>query len=299
MANKYRGEYLTVSDVVDLTIELRDGYGDPINADTTPTISIVSPSGLISLTPTSTGVTQTDIGKYVYSFDIPYNGPYGAWMDIWVAYVNGVRVEQTFAFIVAHTQFAAINIDGYEKLGDDVGFEYSQKAIHNINKLLKGLRARLNSAGKSKGKDANGNVIYVDCDIISIDMLVTFLATSLANFNEIPFFTFFQFDDDDFVAQFYEVLIEGATLYALSSMSLLERGLEFSITDNSLSFQPPTVSELLNSQWSTTLNSYNEKVKYIKNSLRPSPSGLGVFSMSSGYNPAARKLRFLRERSFF
>jgi len=101
------------------------------------------------------------------------------------------------------------------------------------------------------------------------------------------------------VAQFYEVLIEGATLYALSSMSLLERGLEFSITDNSLSFQPPTVSELLNSQWSTQLSAYNEKVKYIKNRLRPSPGGLGVFGMSSGLNPAVKRLRFFKERSFF
>jgi len=299
MTNKYRGEYLTLNDTVNLTIELRDGYGDPINADSFPTISLISPSGLVSLVPTSQGVTQIDVGKYQYSFTIPYNGPYGVWMDLWVAYINGERIEQTFAFIVAHTQFAAINIDGYEKLGDDVGFEYSQQAIHNINKLIKGLRARLNSAGKSKAKDSNGNVIYIDCDIYSVDMLVTFLATSLSNFNQIPFFTFFQFDDDNFVAQFYEVLIEGATLYALSSMSLLERGLEFSITDNSLSFQPPTVSELLNSQWSTQLSAYNEKVKYIKNSLRPSPGGLGVFGMSSGLNPAVKRLRFFKERSFF
>lgn len=298
MANKYRGEYLTLNDTVDLTIELRDGYGNSIDADSYPTISITSPSGLVILTPTSQGVSQVSTGKYQYSFQVPYNGPYGAYIDYWVAYVNGERVEQTFAFIVAHTQFSAINIDGYEKLGDDVGFDYSQQAIYNINKLIKGLRARLNSAGKSKAKDANGNVIYIDCDIYSVDMLVTFLGTALSDFNQIPFFTFFTFDDSEFVAQFYEVLIEGATLYALSSMSLLERGLEFQITDNSLSFQPPTVSELLNSQWSTLLSAHNEKLKYIKNSLRPNPIGLGVFSMSSGGNPALRKLRFLRERSF-
>jgi hypothetical protein len=299
MANKYRGEYLTVNDTVDLTIELRDGYGDLINADLYPTISIVSPSGLVILNPTSQGVMQVSPGKYQYSFQIPYNGPYGAYIDKWTATVNGELIDQTFAFIVAHTQFAAINIDGYEKLGDDFGFQYSQNAIRNINKLIKGLRARLNSAGKSKAKDANGNIIYIDCDIYSVDMLVTFLATSLSDFNQIPYFTRFEFDDDEFVGQFYEVLIEGAALYALASMSLLERGLEFAITDNSLSFQPPTVSELLNSQWSTMLSAHNEKLKYIKNSLRPAPLGLGVFSMSSGINPSVSKLRHLRERSFF
>jgi hypothetical protein len=82
-------------------------------------------------------------------------------------------------------------------------------------------------------------------------------------------------------------------------MSLLEWGFDFKLKDISLSFQPPTVSELLNSQWSSLLSAHNEKLKYIKNSLRPNPIGLGVFSMSSGGNPALRKLRFLRERSFF
>lgn len=296
---KARGEYLDVNDVVNLTIQLNDGYGDPVNADSTPEISLVNPNGTILLAPTTNGVTQVGVGKYQYQFTIPYNGPYGAFMDIWSAYVSGVRVEQSFSFIVAHTQFAAINIDGYEKLGDDVGFEYSQKAIVNINKLLKGLRARLNSAGKAKAKDENGNVIYINCDIFSIDMLVTFLATSLSEFNQTPHFTFFQFDDDNFVAQFYEILIEGATLYALSSISLLERGLEFSITDNSLSFQPPTVSELLNTQWNSTLTLHNEKLKFIKNSLKPNPIGVGSFTMTSAANPAVRRLRFLRERSFF
>lgn len=297
---KARGEYLTLNDVVNLTIQLHDGYGDPVDADSTPEISLVNPSGRILLAPTSNGVTKIDTGKYQYTFTIPYNGPYGAFMDIWAAYVGGIRVEQTFTFIVAHTQFSAINIDGYEKLGDDVGFEYSQGAIHNINKLIKGLRARLNSAGKSKVKLPDGNTAYIDCDIFAVDMLVTFLATSLAEFNQIPHFTTFDFDDDAFVAQFYEVLIEGATLYALSSMSLLERGLEFSITDNSLSFQPPTVSELLNSQWSTVLSAHNEKLKFIKNSLKPNPIGLGTFTMTgNGANPAIKRLRHFKSRSFF
>lgn len=296
---KARGEYLTLNDEVNLTIQLHDGYGDPIDADSIPTISIINPSGTILLSPTSSGVQRISQGKYQYKFTVPYNGPFGAYMDLWVAYVSGVRIEQSFSFIVAHTQFAAINIDGYEKLGDDVGFEYSQKAIHNINKLLKGLRARLNSAGKAKAKDSNGNTIYIDCDIFSIDMLVTFLATSLSDFNQTPHFTFFQFDDDEFVAQFYEILIEGATLYSLSSMSLLERGMEYQITDNSLSFNPPTVSELLNSQWGTVLTQHYEKLKFIKNSLKPNPIGLGSFTMTGASNPIVRRLRFLRERSFF
>ena len=44
--------------------------------------------------------------------------------------------------------------------------------------------------------------------------------------------------------QFGEILVEGATLYALASQALIERGREFQITDNGLNFNPPTVSRV-------------------------------------------------------
>jgi hypothetical protein len=296
MAIKARGELIDVTDQVNLTIQFRDSSGNPINTDSYPTISIVQPSGLVAIAPTSAGVAQVGVGKYSFIYTVPINGPYGVFNDIWVGFINGFRVQTNFEFIVLHTQIPGINTDGYAHLGDDPGFDYSQAAIKNINKLLKSLKARLNSAGKAKSTDSYGNVVYVDCDIFSIDMLVTFLATALWDFNQVPFFTFFQFDDDNFVDQFGEILVEGATLYSLASKALIERGREFQITDNGLSFNPPTVSELMNTQYNTLLSHYWEKLKYIKNSLRPAPRGLGVFSMNSGINPAFARLRHLRER---
>jgi hypothetical protein len=296
MAIKARGELIDVTDQVNLTVQFKDGSGNPINTDSFPQVSIIQPSGLVLLAPTSAGVSQVSPGKYSYIFTVPINGPYGVFNDIWTGYINGFRVETTFSFVVAHTQMPAINTDGYVHLGDDPGFNYSQAAIKNINKLIKSLRARLNSAGKAKSKDGYGNVIYVDCDIFSVEVLTTFIATALWEFNQIPYFTFFQFDDDNFVEQFGEILVEGATLYALASKALIERGREFQITDNSINFNPPTVSELLNTQYSGLLTAYIDKLKYIKNSLRPSPKGLGVFSMNSAINPAFARLRHLRAR---
>jgi hypothetical protein len=296
MTIKARGEKLDVTDQVNLTVKFKDQFGNPINTDSFPTISIVQPSGLVLLAPTSVGVSQIATGEYSYTFTVPINGPYGVFNDIWVGYINGYRVESTFSFVVTHTQVPAINSDGYIHLGDDPGFNYSQCALANINKLIKSLKARLNSAGKAKSADAYGNVVYVDCDIYSVDMLTTFLATALWDFNQVPYFTFFKFDDEDFVDQFGEILVEGATLYALASKALIERGREFQITDNGLNFNPPTVSELLQTQYSTLLSHYWEKLKYIKNSLRPAPRGLGVFSMNSAINPAFARLRHLRAR---
>ena len=299
MVIKARGELIDVTDQVNLTVQFRDVSGNPVDTDSFPTISIVQPSGLVALAPTSAGVARVGAGKYSFIYTIPINGPYGVYNDVWVGYVNGFRVQVQFDFVVLHTQVPAINTDGYVHLGDDPGFNYSQAAIKNINKLLKSLKARLNSAGKAKSVDGYGNVTYVDCDIFSIDMLVTFLATALWDFNQVPFFTFFQFDDDNFVEQFGEILVEGATLYALASKSLIERGREFQVTDNGLNFNPPTVSELMNTQYSTLLSHYWEKLKYIKNSLRPAPRGLGVFSMNSAINPAFARLRHLRARRLY
>jgi len=296
MSIKSRGEMLSTNDQVNLTVQFKDSSGNPVDTDTYPQITVVDPTGLVSFGPTSAGVSQIDVGKYSFIYTVGYNGPLGVYSDIWVGYVSSVRVETNFSFIVSNTDVPAINSDGYIHLGDDPGFDYSQIAIANINKLLKLLKRRLNSAGKVKSTDKYGNVIYISCDIFSVDQLVTFLAGALWDFNQVPYFTNFTFDDSNFVNQFGEILVEGATIYALASRALIEKGNEYNVSDNGISFTLPTVSDLLNSQWSTTLTNYWDKLKYIKNSLRPHALGLGVWSMSSGYNPAVRRLRHLKAR---
>jgi len=296
MVIKARGELIDVTEQVNLTVQFKDSLGVPRDTDTFPTISIVQPDGLVMLSPTSQGVAKIGTGKYSFIFTVPYNGPYGVFRDVWVGYINGYRVEANFEFIVNYTDTPAINTDGYVHLGDDPGFDYSQAAIININKLLKALRARLNSRGKSRKTDAYGNPQYVTCDIYSVDTLVTFLASALWEFNEIPHFTSFTFDDNAFIDQFGQILVEFAALWAMASQALIERGREYQITDNGISFQPPTVSELLNTQYGTGLTHYWEKLKFIKNSLKPHPKGLGVFTMTSARNPAVARLRHLRAR---
>lgn len=53
-------------------------------------------------------------------------------------------------------------------------------------------------------------------------------------------------------------------LYALASQALLERGREFQTTDNGVTFNPPSISELLNTQYSVLLQHHWEKLKTIK-----------------------------------
>jgi hypothetical protein len=292
-----RGEICGPTEQLNLTVTFKGQDGKPIDVDSYPTISIIQPSGLVALAPSSAGVAKIDTGTYSYVFTAPINGPLGVWSDVWVGYINGYRIETAFEFIVNNTQMPEINSDGHVHLGDDPGFAYSECAIININKLIKSVKDRLNSAGKAKSSDAYGNVTYLDCDILSVDMITTFLATSLWEFNQVPYFTQFTFEQDAFIDQFGQIIVEGAVLLALASIALIEKGREFDLTDNGFSFKMPQVGEMLNTQYGALLTAHFDKLKYIKNSLRPGPLSLGVFGMGSGaINPAIRRMQHMRAR---
>ncbi len=95
-------------------------------------------------------------------------------------------------------------------------------------------------------------------------MLEAFIDLAVSEFNSTPDFTDFTLENSRFVDCFAEVIVEGATLYALSSKALIERGREFQITDSGLQMQPPAVSEMLNTQFSTLLAHHWDKLKHIK-----------------------------------
>lgn len=296
-----RGEIAYPGSKINLTVKFKDGDGNLIDTDFLPTIQIIEPSGHIIMSPTSAGVARISQGLYSFLYEIGVASQFGVYSDVWTGIINGFRVEATFNFQVNSTQTPGhIHSDGYLKLGDKVGFNYDQSSIFNINKILEMVKARLNSSGMVKTTDASGNSLMVSCDIYSTEILVHFIAMSLSKFNSVPFFTMFTFSDSDFFAQFGETIAEGAVLYALASQALIERGREFQLTDNGINFNPPAVSELLNTQYNTELQHFWEYLRMIKASMRPGPKSLGVFNaQNGGLNPAIRRLRTLRARQIF
>lgn len=295
---RQRSEIVQVTDTVQLRVLFKDGFDNPVDLDTFPAITLIQPSGLVAVGPTSAGVYRLETGRYGFDYKAGINGPLGVWNDNWKGQVNGFQVSASLQFIISEGQVQAPNSDGYMHLGDRVGFNYSQTAILNINKIMELVRARLRSSGKAKKTDEHGNVTYIDCDIFSVENLTSFIVMSLSNFNQIPYFTWFTFEDTWFIDEWMAILAEGASIYAMASQALLERGREFSITDNSISFTPPTVSELLNTQYSSNMTTYNENLKYIKNSMRPHVRGLGTMTITAG-NPNVMRLRHLRARRFY
>lgn len=285
-------------ETIRLGMLFRGPDGLPTNTDTTPLVSIVQPGGGVALTPTAAGVTNVGTGEYVFNFSLSIYPSIGVWRDVWEGYIEGFRVYSEGTFQVNTTQLPAINTDGYHHLGDDPGFNFSQNAICNINNLLKSLRARLKNNGKSRKLDQYGNVVYKDCHVFNEDELVSFLCQSLSEFNGIPVFTFFTFDDTHIIQLFHDVLVQGATYLALGAQAIIERGREFTIQDNGVGINPPSVADILNGQYQTELANWFEKVKYIKQNMRGA-LGSGTMTGFGGNSPQVRRLRWLRQRQIF
>ena len=292
-----RSSVVQPTEAVQLLALFKGPDGQPADLDAFPMITIVQPGGGVAIGPTSAGVFKNSTGEYGFVYDVCLRPPVGTWTDIWQGTLNGFAVTGQFNFTVYTTQVPAINSDGYEHLGDVPGFNYSQVAIHNINNMLQLLRARLKSSGLHKTKDKFNNDIYEQCDIFSTDQLVAFLALALTQFNETPHFTLFTFDDTPIMENFMGILVQGASLIALSSQALIERGREFSINDNGVGFTPPGISDMLNTQFQTELQNWYERIKLIKFNMKPSPMGLGTLRITGA--PQVMRLRFLRARQIF
>jgi len=283
------------------TVILRSAFsvnGELRDTDVFPTVTIVQPAGGVAVGPTSAGVAKIGTGQYEFRYDVGLFPPVGTWRDIWRGAIDGFEVIGEYTFTVYTTQVPAINTDGYKHLGDDPGFNFSQTAICNINNLLKTLNRRLKNKGKRRTTDEYGNVVYKDCDVFSDDELVTFLCDALAQFNEIPHFTYFTYDDTPIIEEFHHVIMQGALYMALASQALIERGREWQVQDNGIGFTPPTMSEMLNTQYQKELDNWYDRVKLIKHNCKPSPYGLGTLRFL-GVAPQARRLRHLRQRQVY
>lgn len=273
--------------------------GVPVDLDSFPMVTVIQSSGGVAVGPTSMGVMRIDTGKYQFNYCVGLYPPVGTWRDVWQGVYQGYALIGEYTFTTFNSQLPGINTDGQMKLGDDPGFNFSQVAICNINNVVKSLRARLKSHGKARRLDENGNPIYKDCDVFTVDELVSFVCQSLTEFNEIPHFTLFTWEDSPIIEQFHGILVQGALYLALGAQALIERGREFQISDNGIGFTPPTISELLNSQYAKEMDAWKEKCSVIKKNMAPSPLGLGTLSFSSGVSPQVKRLRTLRARQIY
>jgi hypothetical protein len=299
MANT-RNKAIRGQDVI-LSIQYYGIDGLPTNADATPEVTIKDLQGTTVIGPTSLGVTRVDTGLYQYTYGVPKLADKGNWTDTWVGSVSGINVQNVFQFLIADEGSATA---GAIRLGDDVAFDFSEPEILGINTLLKFLKARLRNSGKKPVRDQFGAIVYdaygdivtEECNVFSDDILVCFLCQALSEFNMVPFFTTFTFADEVIYKLFAAAIVEGAYVFAIASQTLVEKGRDFTISDGGLSYQPPALGDFLQSHYGTWLTAYRERLKFIKNSIRPGPRSFGTYSNMSSGSPSFTRLRHVRQR---
>lgn len=284
-----------------LSIQYYGLDGLPTNADSTPEITIKDLQGTTVIGPTANGVSRVDIGLYNYTYTVPKLADKGNWTDTWSTTVSGISVQNVFQFLVVDEASATA---GTIRLGDDVAFDFSDAEILGINTLLKFFKARLRNDGKKPVRDQFGAIVYdgygeivtEECNVFTDDILVCFLCQALSEFNMIPFFTSYTFADELIYKLFAAAIVEGAYVFAIASQSIVEKGRDFTISDGGLSYQPPALGDFLSSHYGTWLTSYRERLKFIKNSIRPGPKTFGTYSNLSSGSPAFMRLKHLRSR---
>lgn len=298
MAILPRSDIIQPNDIVALAAKFAVD-GAPVDLDTFPQVTVIQPGGAVAVGPTSIGVTRIGVGIYQFNYCVGLYPPVGTWRDVWQGVYQGYNMIGEYTFTTFNSQLPGINTDGEPKLGDDPGFNFSRTAICNINNVVKSLRVRLKSRGFARRTDEYGNPVYKMCEVYTLDELVSFVCQALTMFNEIPHFTLFTWEDSEIIGQFHDILVQGALYLALGAQSLIERGREFNVSDNGIGFTPPTVSQLLETQYQKEMDAWYDKCKLIKHNMKPSPLGLGTLSFVGGASPQIRRLRHLRARSIF
>lgn len=291
-----------VGESVELSIQYYGSDGNPADPEETPTISISDGEGGVILEETSEGVTRKSEGLYSYNYYVSNSLDTGVYEDSWTATIEGLELTNPFNFIIFSQ--ADSTISGEISIGDEVSFDFSDEELSGLNILLKYLKCRLRSNGKKPVRDefgafkydAYGDMIYEECNVFSDEILACFLSQALSEFNMVPFFTYYSFADRLIFTTFSQLIVEGAYIVALASQSLLEKGRDFSISDGGISYQPPQLGDFLSSHYSNWLSNYRERLKFIKNNIRPGPVGYGTYTNLGSAAPAVTRLRHLRAR---
>jgi len=282
-----------VGQTVVLEIDLRNAAGQIADADSSPEVEIIDSQGNVVRAMSTSYVSRIDEGRYRTTYIIPQNASTGIWVDHWKATLNGFSTEARLSFIVLATD-ADIGIAG-DKIGDACKIVLSDEEIQGINCVLVCLKARLKNNLEVETLDAYGNKTFTECFVFTDDELVYFLRCSLSEFNQTPHFTDFSFDMEVIYKRFAYIIVEGAFILATAAQMLIEAGREFTITDNGVSMNPPPLSATLHNELSVFVQRHTDMLKYIKNSIKPHPTGFGGFRVLA-ISPNYLRLRHLRQR---
>lgn len=284
---------VALGQAINLDIRILDINGQLVDADSTPWVEIKDSHNTTIRTLSPSSVIHIDTGTYRFTYVPPITSGAGTWTDHWRAILGGLTTDTSLTFTVVNAN-GTIEAVG-QQIGDAPCKVYTQAEIIGINILLAQLKCRLKNNGEAETLDEYGNKTFTDCPIFSDEELLCFLTNSLAEFNQTPHWTNFGFDSTIIYERNAHVIVEGAAIIALAAQMLIEAGREFSMSDNGIQMTAPPLSTVMNNQFGALLTSHTERLKFIKASMKPYPSGVGSFRVLA-ISPAYLRLRHLRQR---
>ena len=277
---------------VNLDIRIADPLGNLVDPDAIPTVEIRDSHNVTIYGPTQVGVAKLGVGLYRLAYAPPTGQDIGLWNDMWTAMIAGQQSTATLTFtVLSGTSITAAGA----QIGDAPCVTFSDAEIQGINILLAQLKCALKNNGVTQSVDEYGQKTYTDCPIFTDDELLCFLNNSLSEFNQTPHWTNFGYNDPVIYQRNAHVIVEGARIMALGAQMLIEAGREFTVSDNGITMTPPPLSTTIQTQFGALLTAHTERLKFIKASYKPSPTGVGTFR-SLSINPAFLRLRHLRQR---
>jgi hypothetical protein len=277
---------------LNLDIRIADALGNLVDPDAIPQVEIKDNHNAVIRAFSVSGVSKLGVGLYRLTYTPPTSLDAGLWSDNWNALISGQLTTANLIFTVLDG--SSIEVAG-AAIGDAPCVSYTQAEITGINILLAQLKCRLKNNAMAQTLDAYGQKSFVDCPIFTDDELLCFLNGSLSEFNQTPHFTGFGYDSPIIYERNAHVIVEGAHIIAIGAQMLIEAGREFTVTDNGITMQPPPLSTTLNTQFGALLTAHTERLKFIKCSMKPSPTGIGTFRVLA-ISPAFMRLRHLRQR---
>jgi len=131
------------------------------------------------------------------------------------------------------------------------------------------------------------------CAQFTDEELYVYLKKALKDINAHPYVTDYTLDT---APEDWEYLIcLGAQIMAYIALGVVEKGREFEITDQGISFMPPRIGDYLQAHASNLMTTYADLKEKIKLHYRPNPRAVGTFRVLA-ISPAYLRLRHLRQR---
>jgi hypothetical protein len=135
-----------------------------------------------------------------------------------------------------------------------------------LKELAELVSFRLGAMGKVPKKNEKDEVVYVEANIFQPEDIQHALVLSLRAFNMIEVVTYFKFDDVENITQISDLLVTYASYLLLMQQSLKEKGREFILNDNGVSYAPPALSDFLYMTSRDLYHDWYQRVQDLKKS---------------------------------